>query len=67
MTCGALIEVRGGARDRAMCLGDTYRRGKGIDICGCEMLWRSISYGFCTDKVRFNLFYKVFVSEAKFS
>lgn len=67
MTYGALVEVHGGTCDRAMCLGDTYRRGKGIDICGCEMFWRGISYGCCSDKVRFNLFYEVFVSEAKFS
>lgn len=64
---GALIEAHGGAYERAMCFGDSYGLGRGIDFRGCEMFWQGISYDCCSGKVRFNLFYKVFVSEAKFS
>jgi len=56
MVHGALIEVDGGACERAMCLGDSYRLGRGTDCHGCEMFWQGIAYDCCSGKVWFNLF-----------
>lgn len=67
MACGVLFEVHGGARERPICLGDSYRLGRDIDFHCCEMFWQGISYDCCSGKVCFDLLYKVFVSEAKFS
>lgn len=65
MAYGALIEVHGGVREGASVFGDSYWLGRGIDFHGCEMFWQGISYDCCPRKVWFNLFYKVFVSEAE--
>lgn len=64
---GALSEVHGGAYERAVCLGDSYRLGRGTDCRGYEIFWQVIFHDCCSVKVWFNLFYKLFVSEAEFS